>query len=203
MKNIDEQKHIVWAIAIGFIAPVFIQILSALLWPPDFSGDVPHYDPNSLIGSEIAVALMIFGSTLMGIKLADEKRVMPSAGFTMLAIANGVIFVIFFELISQMNEESMAKGYTMLIGATILQLPALFLISFYHKFPRWVNWLAMLSNAPTLTACILFYRGDRNYDKMEFINLSGYLMFAASQVCWGVFVLKEFYKKRKGEKISG
>jgi len=43
-------------------------------------------------------SLMIAGLTVMGLKLADEKKVLPAAGFTMFAISGGILMASLFEI---------------------------------------------------------------------------------------------------------
>ncbi len=197
MVNRNEKDHIAIAIAIGFILPTIITILSSILDPPDWSGNIPVYSTLSNLCFETAIALMIFGSTLMGIKLADEKKVMPAAGFTMFAIANGVVFVIFFEMMDAMSEESFVKTYNILTGYILLELPALILISFYTGFPKWINWIGILSMVPFAVSGGLFLNGYRNFVALDQISMLGFTLLNIAQVSWGILVLKNRRREQK------
>ena len=58
-------------------------------YPPDVSKEFPVYDPDGIMLVAYGNALFIAGLTVMGIKLADEKKLIISGSFTMFAILSG------------------------------------------------------------------------------------------------------------------
>ena len=80
MSQIELEKKITYFIVLTLIVQPILSILVMLVYPPDFSKEFPVYDPTSIMLMEIGGAFLIAGLTVMGIKLADEKKVLPAAG---------------------------------------------------------------------------------------------------------------------------
>ena len=87
MTHLKHEKKITFFIVATFIAQPVFSIAALLIYPPDFSKEFPVYDPNNIMLIVCGAALGIADLTLLGIKLADEKKILPAAGFTMLAIS--------------------------------------------------------------------------------------------------------------------
>jgi hypothetical protein len=90
MIHLKHENKITFFVVSAFIAQPLFTILAFLIYPPDFSKEFPVYNPNRIMLMVIGGSLMIAGLTVMGIKLADEKKVLPAAGFTMFAISGGI-----------------------------------------------------------------------------------------------------------------
>lgn len=188
MEATTEARHVRQAIAIGFIGS-FACMVASLFFPVDFSGELPVYPKAALLLNEACYGLFIFASTLMGIKLADDKRVMPSAGFTMLAIAQGVAFITIFE-VQHFTEEEYKKTYEIMTGMLFLFLPAMWLIARYTSFPRWLNWLGLAACVPWVVSSILFQTGPAEFKTIEGVYGAGYLLMETTALCWGIRVLR-------------
>lgn len=188
MESAREARHIRSAIAVGFIGS-FVCMIASMCFPIDFSGELPKYPKAALLLNEACYGLFIFGSTLMGIKLADDKRVMPSAGFTMLAIAQGVAFITIFE-VQHFSEEEFKKSYEIMTGMLFLFLPAMWLIARYTDFPRWLNWMGLAAVVPWAVAAILFQSHAAELSTIEKVYGVGYVLVELTALCWGIRVLR-------------
>lgn len=113
----------------------------------------------------------------------------------MMAIAQGVFYASMFEAFTeQMTREAMDKAYNIQVGGMILFMPALFLISFYEYFPRWLRWMSILVNIPYFICNGLFMSGYRNYAIIDLFAGIGGLGLGTTQILWGVWVWKRRYE---------
>lgn len=126
----------------------------------------------------------------MAIKLADDRKVMSAAGFTMMAIAQAVLYSTIFEAFGGVTEEAKESASHIQIAGTMLYLPALILISTYAEFPRWLNWSAIIINVPFIIGCAFFIAGYKNDQFSEAIGNISYTAFNFLQIFWGIFVWK-------------
>lgn len=155
-----HKRHLAAMIAFGFISPFIFLTIGFLFFPPDMSGEMPVYSDGMIYMNEIAVAAFIFGCALMGIKLADDRKVMPAAGFTMMAIAQGVAYTTMFEAFGMDHKEfadvmeMRTKASNIQIGGAILFIPGLFLITTYSEFQKWLNWAGIIIAVPFITTSI-------------------------------------------------
>lgn len=188
MESSKEARHIRQTIAFGFIGS-FVCMAASFCFPVDFSGEVPVYPKATLLLNEACYGLLIFGCTIMGIKLADDKRVLPSAGFTMLAIAQGVTFITNFE-VQHFTEEEFKKGYEIMTGMLFMMLPAMWLIARYTDFPRWLNWLGLITCVPLAVGAIMFQTDAAEFNTIEKVLGLGYVFTELTALCWGIRVLK-------------
>lgn len=91
--QLKHEKKITFFVVSTFIAQPLLAMLAAVVYPPDFSKEFPVYDSNSIMLIVCGNALGIAGLTVPSIKLADEKKNLPAAGFTMLAISMGIVYI--------------------------------------------------------------------------------------------------------------
>lgn len=197
--NLKHKRHLAACIAFGFISPFIFLTLGFIFFPPDMKGLMPIYSDGMIYLNEIAVAAFIFGCALMGIKLADDRKVMPAAGFTMMAIAQGVSYATIFEAFGMEHKqvadllEMREKAGNISAGGAILFIPALILITTYSLFPRWLNWAGIIISFPFIASSIAFMLGVRNYHFLEIIGNIDYMLFNLLQIFWGVWVWKRRY----------
>jgi hypothetical protein len=138
------------------------------------------------------------GLTVLGIKLAEEKKIMPAAGFTMLAISAGVMMASMFEITQINSMETYVKFYYIGAASNFLYLPSMFLISFYEDFKKWVRYVGLISTIPLLTTSGIFLFGYRNFVVMENIANVGYLMMFMTQLIWA-YNLHINYKRKTSD----
>ena len=204
--NLTEEKkikHVAYTIAIGFIGS-FLAFGFSLFFPPDFSTPIPTFPKASMVSQEISLALYILGCTVLGLKLAEEKKTLPSAGFTFLAIAMGINFILYF--INLNNEQSLQDGYKTFCGMMYLLIPAMILIAFYSEFPRWVNWLGLVSLIPYIITYFKFMSNEKYSTDLDRTSFFSVILFNLTALAWGIFTLRNMkkeiaeLKKVKGEK---
>ena len=194
---LDEQKktkHVAWTIAIGFIGS-FVAFAISFLFPPDFTKDPPQFQEASMIAQEISLALFIFGCTVIGLKLAEEKKTLPAAGFTMMAIAQGVYFILYFMNLE--NVENLKEGYNTFCGMMYLLLPAMILIALYSQFPRWVNAMGIIACLPYVVVYFMFMTTKKYSTTLDQISFVSLILFNITALIWGIYVLRNMKKELK------
>ena len=188
--KLNEQKkilHLGWLIAGGFFLSV-ASFACAFFFPVDFSTDPPTFHPMIMVLGQMQTAFYILGCTGLGIKLAEEKKTIPSIGFTMMSIAQGVIFVLY--LISVNSHEKVEEAFKMFSASLFLLIPSMILIAFYSEFPRWLNIAGILACVPYLVENIIFSFTRHITMTSTMIDLTGNTMFNIVAVCWGIIVLR-------------
>ncbi len=194
---LDEQKktkHVAWTIAIGFIGS-FVAFAISFLFPPDFTKSPAVFQEAALIAQEISMALYIFGCTVLGLKLAEEKKTLPAAGFTMMAIAQGVYFILYFMNLE--NPEKLVEAYNTFCGMMYLLLPAMILISFYSHFPRWVNVLGIIACIPNLMVYFQFMTTKKYSEQLDTFSFFSLILFNITALIWGIFILRNMKNELK------
>lgn len=194
MPHFKHEKYITMAIAIGFNTQLLCLILVMLLFPPDYSKTIPSYAPESSVLIEFGLAFFIFGATVMAIKLADERKVLPAAGFTMLAISCGVVMSSLFEITQSNTPEAFELSYYISTSSNFLYFPAMLLIFANDDFRKWLRWLGLISSIPYLIASILFLGQYRNYTMLELVNTVGYFLMLLTQMMWALSVYRKYRK---------
>jgi hypothetical protein len=195
--HLKHEKYITLAIVVGFTAQIFCYIMATILYPPDYSTNIPKYAPESSVILQLGFALFIFGATVMAIKLADEKKVLAAAGFTMLAISTGVIMASVFETTTNLTEETFEKSYCIVTSSNFLYLPAMLLISACDEFKKWVRILGLISAVPLWACSFLFLFHYRNFTNLDFIGITGYVLMMFTQLMWAINVYNNHRRKMK------
>lgn len=184
MTHPAHEKKIYLFIITAFILQPLSAILSNIFYPPDFSQEFPVYDPDSMMVWVIGGSFGIAGLTLLGIKLADEKKVIPAAGFTMLAISCGILVTSVFEISQVVSYESYEKFYRIQTSGNFLYLPGMYLVTFYDEFKKWIRYIGLLSSITLITASILFLTGCRDFKLLETISNLGFMIFFITFFSW-------------------
>src|SRR5215510_6143244 len=196
MTQLKNEKKIAWFVVITFIAQPVIMLLAFLIYPLDLSKEFPVYDPNGIMLVAYGNALFIAGLTVMGIKLADEKKVLPAAGFTMFAISFGILMAALFEITQIVSYETYEKFYRIQSSANFLYLPATYLISAYEDFKKWIRYIGLVSSIPLLISSFMFLFGNRDFQTLETISDIGFGLMAVTSLSWAYNVFIN-YKKMK------
>lgn len=181
-------KVIFWFIILYTLSlPVMI-----IFFMPDYSTDPPTYPDGLLIISEFGSAMLICAATLAGIKLADDRQILPAAGFTIFAIAQGIIMVTNFEMLGkQMNHEALEITFQMYVGSNFLFIPAIFLISTYSRFPKWLHYATLVSIIPYCVTNVLFLSGVRNIHLLDAVSSVSWLLQLVVYIFWGTIFYKD------------
>jgi hypothetical protein len=200
IKRVHE-KYIMLASVIGLPAHFICSGLAILLFPPELTRGIPMYSAESIVLIEFGLSFLLLGSTVMGLKLEDEKKILPAAGFTMLAISIGVMMSSLFEITQDTNNQSFEKLYYITVSSNFLYFPAMILIAFYDGFKKWIRILGLISCVPLLIATILFLFHYRIYFVLETIMNCGYLLMGITQCLWAFSVYKN-YRRKIHEKVD-
>ena len=188
MQHHVSQRIVLRIIASGFLLTSILNFAS-LAFPPDMSQNPPVYPAMTLLLQSFALAILIFASTVYGIRLAEEKMTLAAAGFTMYAIANGIGIVIFFEM-RHFTSEEYEKIYEIMGVATMLVVPSCALMGFCTDFPRWIRWAPLGTGLIMLLPTILYYAGDRQFNVLDQISFAGYMLQQIVQIFWAVLLFR-------------
>jgi hypothetical protein len=197
MLHSRHEGKITWFIVITFIAQPLLFIVAYLIYPPDFSKEFPVYHPDSIMVATYGNALFLAGLTVMGIKLADERKVLPAAGFTMFAISGAILMTSLFEISQVVSRESYEKFYRFQSSTNFLYLPAMYLISAYEDFKKWIRFIGLLSSFPLLISGFMFLSGNRDFKTLETISNTGFTLAAITSLAWAYNVYINFKKDKK------
>jgi len=195
IKQIQE-KYIILAIIIGLPGPFLFAILGQIFFPPVYTAEFPIYSPGSILITELGLTFLLFGSTVMGLKLEDEKNILPAAGFTMLAISAGVTMSSLYEITQVSTIEAYEKYYFITISSNFLYLPAMLLIASYNSFKWWIRLLGIISCFPPLISSIQFIFNNRNFIMLDWVTNTGYLLLGITQCLWAISVYINYRKKK-------
>ncbi|MEO8447254.1 MAG: hypothetical protein ABI528_07140 [bacterium] len=116
----------------------------------------------------------------MASKLTSDGYDIPSAGFNVLAIAQGL----FLAEIDQAN----SWNYSTQSTGVLFMIPALIMIAYYDRFPKWVRYGGIFSVIPFVVLFIVrTYVGTQNTIDFEIII---FLIYQAVTLCWAWQVWK-------------
>jgi len=182
--HLKHEKKITWFIIVTFLAQPVLMLIAYLVYPPDFSKEFPVYDPDSIMIATYGNALSLAGLTVIGIKLADEKKVLPAAGFTMFAISGAILMTSLFEISQIVSLETYEKFYRIQSSTNFLYLPAMFLISAYEDFKKWIRYIGLISSVPLVISGFMFFFGNRDFKTLETISNIGFALMFVTSISW-------------------
>jgi len=192
--HLKHEKKITWFIVVTFLAQPVLMLIAYLVYPPDFSKEFPVYDPDSIMIATYGNALSLAGLTVMGIKLADEKKVLPAAGFTMFAISGGILTASLFEISQVVSHETYEKFYRIQSSANFIYLPAMYLIAAYEDFKKWIRYIGLVSSIPLLIASFMFLFGSRDFKTLETISDIGFFFMTVTSFSWAYNIYINYKK---------
>ena len=134
-------------------------------------------------------AIFITGTILVAIKLAREGWDMAAAGYTLLSIACGVLF-----LAKDFQEQTV--GIDILASSFYFLLPSMILITFYAPFPLFIKAIGLLTIVPSLIGLIFIKTDAAKSDYLIWRKISYQAVHIAS-LCWGFFFLWQYRKATK------
>lgn len=194
--EIKKLKQVSWIAAGAFFGSVAVFPLIVLFAPlPDFTKDPPVISQTMLTLGQIGTALLILGCVAMGIKLADERKIIHSIGFTMMSVAQGVIFVLY--LISYNGHEKLDEAFRIFSASLYLLIPSMVLIALYAEFPLWVRMLGLSGCIPYIIENILFALSGKFNETIMLVDGIGNILMNLTVLCWGIFVLLNMKKELK------
>ncbi|MEP7197920.1 MAG: hypothetical protein ABI851_15485 [Saprospiraceae bacterium] len=184
----NKDKHLRILIATSLLTSVVAAIIG-WFFPPDFSVDPPKINKLGLVFGHLQTAFVILGCTALGIKLAEEKQTLASIGFTMMAITQGIIFVLYV-ISPEPSKENLDEVYKLFSASLFLLIPSMLLIALYSNFPKWLNIFGMLSTIPWLIENILYFTNHKLTEIEGAIDFLGQLMINITVAAWAIYVLK-------------
>jgi len=196
--HLNHEKKITWFVVTTFIAQPVFTLMALLIYPLDLSKEFPVYDPDGIMIVAYGNALFIAGLTVIGLKLADEKKVLPAAGFTMFAISGGILTASLFEITQVVSFETYEKFYRIQSSANFLYLPAMYLISAYEDFKKWIRYIGLISSIPLIISSFMFLFGNRDFKTLEAISNIGFGFMTVTSFCWAYNVYIN-YKRIKNK----
>ncbi len=132
-------------------------------------------------------SIIITGTLLVAMKLAREGWDMPAAGYTLVSIAWGSLFL-------AKDFQQLSVGEDILASSFYFLLPAMILIIFYQPFPWWIKIVCIATIVPSLIGLIESKTGTASVDPVwKKIN---YQAVHITSLFWGFFFLLQ-HKKMK------
>ena len=195
---LDNKKrviHLAWTIAAGFFISNLAFIVAMFFVPTMDKDGMPVVAPVAMTLGEIQTAMLILGCVAMGIKLTEDKKTIPSIGFTMMSIAQGVIFITYTMSIG--SHESIEEIYRVFMSSMYLLIPSMILIAFYSDFPRWLNILGVIACIPMLVENIGFAIAGKISLWMMNADGIGQLLFSVTAFFWGLHTVRNARKEIK------
>lgn len=194
----EQQKliHVTRVSGYSFIGSVLTYIVAALIVPlPDFTQDPPVIPMLLMTFGQIGTSLLIVGCVAYATKLTEERKTMSSIGFTLLSVAESIIFVLY--IISFNGEEKIAEAYRIFSASLYLLIAAILLISYFSEFPKWLKIAGVISCIPYIAENVL-YSIERNLSqKLMYLDVTGNVLFNLTVACWGILVLRSLKSELK------
>jgi hypothetical protein len=174
MSEIRQQRHIVYINIVLFFVNALLGFVGAFL---------PQFGIAQNTAWKLGEACFIAACTITGFKMAREHWDIPAAGFAMLAIAYGVFF-------AGQNFINASNGITMVADGVLLYLPAMFLITYYTRFPFWVRILGLIACIPFAIILILTFVTDLNAKRDMALFGTSFALIQITGLVWGIYFLK-------------
>ena len=171
---------IVGSLLLAFV----INYLAVIIFPPDFSGDFPIYAAEWALMLQIAGAFLIIALTVIAMKAEEEKQILAAAGFTAIAISNGINFMSLLDITHITTFDQFEDQYRLTISSNFLLMPATLLIATYDRFKRWIRYSTAFSMIPYLVVSIMFLVGVRDYHLLERCFIAGVVWLSINWLLW-------------------
>ena len=179
-------------IAVGFIMAFVVNILAAIIYPPDFSGEFPLYSADWVMLVQVAGAFLMIALTVIAMKAEEERQILAAAGFTAQAISFGISMFSLFEIADVATFEQYESYYRITVSSNFLLIPSAVLIGSYERFKMWVRIYSVLAVLPMLAASVMFIFGVRDYHVLETVVNVGVILFSLSWVLWAVNIYTNY-----------
>lgn len=178
MKNIHH-KHLVYWISAGLLIS-FILSLTGSVFPSQSSIQTILFKVDALFA--------ISAFACLGSKAASESFDIPAAGFTVLAIAQG-LFLAEIDHAGHWNFESSNT-------AILFMIPAIFMISYYTEFPKWLRIGGIISLIPFIM--LIFFREFSGSENTSLYENIVFLIYQTVTLCWAWQIWSKRDKTVKG-----
>ena len=176
-----------------------INYLAAIIYPPDFSGDFPIYSSDWALTLQIAGAFLILALTVIAMKAEEEKQILAAAGFTAIAISNGINFMSLLDISNITTYDQFEDQYRLTMSSNFLLIPATLLIASYDRFKRWIRYFTALSMLPYFTVSIMFLVGVRDYNLLESVFIVGVVCLSLDWLLWAYNIYDNYRVDHLGQ----
>lgn len=166
--------------------PYFIVTGLALSFVFSLTGSFfPLQSPVQNFFFKIDALFAVTAFSCLASKATSEGHDIPAAGFTVLAIAQGL----FLAEIGRDYDWDYSTGTV----AVLFMIPSLIMISYYTEFPKWVRVLGVVSVIPFVVLMLVrdFY-GKANTDIYEIVI---FLLYQLVTLCWAFYTFRSIKVK--------
>lgn len=135
---------------------------------------LPSQSVTQTILFKIDALFAISAFACLGSKASSEKMEIPAAGFTVLAIAQGL----FLAEIDNPGHWDYQSANT----AVLFMVPAVIMIYYYTVFPNWLRIVGIISVIPFIILFII--RLTVGFENTSFYENIVYLIYQLITLCW-------------------
>jgi peptidoglycan/LPS O-acetylase OafA/YrhL len=182
---------------VSLILAFLINMLAAVIYPPDFSGQFPIYSADWVMVVQVSGAFLLIALTVIAMKAEEERQILAAAGFTALAISFGISIMSLFDIVDVVTFDQYEDYYRITVSSNFLLIPAAVLIASYDRFKMWIRYFSVLSVTPLLIASIIFLLGVRNYHLLEITVNVGVVLFSFCWILWAANIYLNYQKDSK------
>lgn len=178
MQNQNRKNHLVYWISGGLTISFFMSLLGVFF--PSES------DPQTII-FKIDDLFAISAFACLGSKATSENYDIGAAGFTVLAIAQG-LFLAEIDNPGNWNFESSNM-------AVLFMVPAMLMISYYNVFPKWLRIGGVIAVIPFII--LLMIRTSKGFENTLGYEMILFIIYHLIILCWAWIIWK-----KRNDKIS-
>lgn len=172
-----SESHISYFISGGLVLSFIFSFIGALF---------PSHGLTQTVLFKIDAMFAIVSFSCLSAKLSSEKFLIPSAGFAILAISQGMI-------LSEIDSLERWNYSSQIIGV-LFMVPAVIMISYYSEIPKWLRIFGVLSIVPFLILLLdkHFFGAVNTIVYENFINL----LYQIIALCWAWQIWKNREQKK-------
>ncbi len=167
----NKNHHLSYFISGGLVLSFILSLIGSC-YPAQSVAQTAFFKADALFA--------ISAFACLAAKASGERFDVPAAGFSILAIAQGL----FLTEINEVNKWDIA---TSSLGV-LFMIPAFILISYYTLFPIWLRIAGIISLIPFIILLIIrMYTKEENPTALENII---FLIFQIVTLCWAMEIRK-------------
>jgi len=168
----NKNSHLPYFIFGGLVISFILSLIGSLFPPQGFT---------QTMFFKIDALFAISAFACLASKTTSEGFDIPSAGFSILAIAQG-LFLAEIDVANKWNFASESLG-------VLFMIPAVILISYYTVFPKWLRIAGIVSIIPFIVILLIHeFSGER--DTAVFENIV-FLIYQMVTLCWAWQIWKD------------
>ncbi len=160
-----NKRHLIYLISGGLLIS-FLLSLAGSFFPPQSQVQTLLFKVDALFA--------ISAFACLSAKTSSEKFEIPSAGFSVLAIAQG-LFLAEIDKAYHWNFDTSDIGI-------LFMIPAVIMISYYTVFPKWLRIGGIISLIPFVF--LLLIRVSTDFQNTSLLENSIFLLYQTVTLCW-------------------